>query len=52
MIIGVVIAFASTPICTYYHTVPRSEGLSVIQDQMIAGIIMWIPGSEMFSWAR
>ena len=24
--------------------------LSVIEDQIIAGILMWIPGSEMFFW--
>ena len=30
---------------------PRLMGLSVMADQMIAGILMWIPGSEMFFWA-
>ncbi|MEZ4767429.1 MAG: cytochrome c oxidase assembly protein [Caldilineales bacterium] len=48
MILGVVIAFASEPIYTYYTTVPRLWGLSVVQDQSIAGIIMWIPGSMMY----
>ena len=51
MIIGVVIAFASTPIYSHYVNVPRLMNLSVMQDQMIAGILMWIPGSEMFFWA-
>jgi hypothetical protein len=23
----------------------------VLEDQMISGILMWIPGSEMFFWA-
>jgi hypothetical protein len=31
--------------------VPRLMGLSVLEDQMISGILMWIPGSEMFFWA-
>ena len=51
VIIGVVIAFAQTPIYTYYLDVPRLMGLSVLEDQMISGILMWIPGSEMFFWA-
>lgn len=51
MIIGVVIAFAPSPIYSHYLSVPRLMGLSVMADQMIAGILMWIPGSEMFFWA-
>lgn len=51
MIIGVVIAFAPTPIYQYYTHVPRLLNLSLMGDQMIAGILMWIPGSEMFFWA-
>lgn len=51
MIIGVVIAFAPQPVYPYYANVPRITSLSVMQDQMIAGILMWIPGSEMFFWA-
>lgn len=51
VIIGVVIAFAPSPIYEHYVNMPRLLGLSVIADQMIAGILMWIPGSEMFFWA-
>lgn len=51
VIIGVAIAFATQPIYTYYLEVPRLMGLSVLEDQMISGILMWIPGSEMFFWA-
>lgn len=50
VIIGVVIAFATTPVYPYYASVPRIMNLSVIEDQIIAGILMWIPGSEMFFW--
>lgn len=48
MILGVVISFATEPIYTYYTTVPRLWGLSVVEDQTLSGIIMWIPGSMMY----
>jgi cytochrome c oxidase assembly factor CtaG len=47
-ITGVAIAFASKPIYTYYTTVPRLGGMTVMQDQMLGGVIMWIPGSMMY----
>ncbi len=48
MAAGVVIAFASQPIYTYYTTVPRLWGMTAQLDQMIGGVIMWIPGSMMY----
>ncbi len=45
---GVAIAFASQPLYAYYTTVPRLWGITVMQDQMIGGVIMWIPGSMMY----
>lgn len=48
MVAGVAIAFASTPIYTFYETVPRLWGMSVMTDQQVGGAIMWIPGSMMF----
>jgi cytochrome c oxidase assembly factor CtaG len=48
MLAGVAISFANQPIYTYYTTVPRLWGLSVMQDQMWGGVIMWIPGSMMY----
>jgi putative membrane protein len=47
-ITGVAIAFASQPIYTYYTTVPRLGSMTVMQDQMLGGVIMWIPGSMMY----
>lgn len=47
MFTGVAIAFATEPIYTYYTAVPRFYGLSVLDDQIISGVIMWIPGSMM-----
>jgi cytochrome c oxidase assembly factor CtaG len=51
MAIGVTLAFASQPIYTYYTAAPRLWGISVMLDQMIGGVIMWIPGSEMYIYA-
>jgi cytochrome c oxidase assembly factor CtaG len=48
MLTGIVIAFTTQPIYTYYTTVPRLLGLTVMQDQMLGGVIMWIPGSMMY----
>ncbi len=48
MVAGIFIAFSSEPIYTYYTTVPRIGGLTVMEDQMLGGIIMWIPGSMMY----
>jgi putative membrane protein len=45
---GIAIAFASEPIYEYYITVPRPGGITVVQDQMLGGVIMWIPGSMMY----
>lgn len=48
MFLGIAIAFASRPLYTYYAEVPRLYGISVMDDQTLSGIIMWIPGSMMF----
>jgi putative membrane protein len=48
MIPGVVIALVPTPLYTYYVEVPRTWGLTVMQDQVLSGLIMWIPGTMMY----
>lgn len=48
MLTGVAIAFAPEPIYTYYNNVPRLMGLSVLEDQQLGGVIMWVPGSMMY----
>jgi cytochrome c oxidase assembly factor CtaG len=45
---GITIAFASEPIYSYYTTVPRLGEMTVLEDQMLGGVIMWIPGSMMY----
>jgi cytochrome c oxidase assembly factor CtaG len=47
-ITGAAISFASEPIYTYYTRVPRLGTMSVVQDQMLGGVIMWVPGSMMY----
>jgi cytochrome c oxidase assembly factor CtaG len=48
MLLGVWLTFASHPVYPHYTTVPRLWGLSVLQDQMFGGVIMWVPGSMMY----
>jgi putative membrane protein len=45
---GIAISFTSEPLYTYYTTVPRLGTMTVVEDQMLAGVIMWIPGSMMY----
>lgn len=48
MFLGVAISLSESPIYTYYLSVPRLYGISVMDDQTMAGLIMWIPGSMMY----
>lgn len=48
MLTGAAIAFAQDVIYTYYNNVPRLMGLSVMEDQQMGGVIMWVPGSMMY----
>jgi cytochrome c oxidase assembly factor CtaG len=48
MITGVVISFTGDPLYPYYATVARPWQITVQQDQMLGGTIMWIPGSMMY----
>ena len=51
MLAGIAIAFSTEPIYPYYEVMPRLWGLSLMDDQRIAGVIMWVPGSMMFMLA-
>ena len=48
VILGALLSFVEFPVYSYFETVPRIFGLSVMQDQKMAGIIMWIPSSMMY----
>jgi len=47
-VLGAVFAFAQVPIYTYYTSVPRLWGLTVMDDQAIAGGVMWVPGWAVY----
>jgi cytochrome c oxidase assembly factor CtaG len=48
MIAGMAIAFSEQPIYSHYEAMPRIWGFTVMADQRLAGVIMWIPGSMMY----
>ncbi len=48
MALGAALAFSQQPIYSYYSDMPRLWGISVLDDQRLSGIIMWIPGSMMY----
>lgn len=43
-LIGALLTFAQHPLYATYQRVPRLWGISVLQDQQLAGLIMWVPG--------
>lgn len=51
MVTGLAITFGRHVYYTYYLSVPRYFGLSVMDDQRLAGMIMWIFGSMMLIYA-
>lgn len=51
MIAGIIIATSPDLIYTYYASIPRFWGVSLLDDQAIAGMIMWTLSSEMVVWA-
>lgn len=48
MLTGMVLAFATSVIYSYYTAVPRLWGIDAMSDQQIGGFIMWVPGSMMY----
>jgi cytochrome c oxidase assembly factor CtaG len=48
-IIGALLTFAESPIYATYQAAPRAFGLSVMQDQQVGGLIMWIPGGMLYT---
>lgn len=51
MALGAALAFSPEPIYSFYTHMPRLWGISVLDDQRLSGIIMWIPGSMMYFMA-
>lgn len=48
VIIGGLLSFVEFPVYEHYLSVPRFWAMDVMQDQRLAGIIMWIPTSMMY----
>jgi putative membrane protein len=60
-ILGMIVTYADHVLYPAYESAPRMWGLSPLQDQLIGGLIMWIPGSFIyiglltavfFKWAK
>ena len=47
-ILGALIAFAPTLLYPHYATVPNPFGMTALDDQQLAGLIMWVPGSLVY----
>ncbi|MGI9146103.1 MAG: cytochrome c oxidase assembly protein [Chloroflexota bacterium] len=47
-VIGALLTFSSEPLYTTYKLAPRIVGLSVLQDQQLAGLIMWVPSGLVY----
>src|SRR5262249_18235123 len=47
-VLSAVLTFCDRPLDPYYPEVPRLSGVSVMDDQSAAGLIMWVPGSIAF----
>ena len=47
-LLGALLTFAGTSLYETYQKVPRLWGISVLQDQQLAGLIMWVPGGFVY----
>ncbi|HEY1292399.1 MAG TPA: cytochrome c oxidase assembly protein [Chloroflexota bacterium] len=50
-LIGALLTFAQRPFYITYIAAPRLTALSAVEDQQLAGLIMWIPGGLVFGIA-
>ena len=48
-VLGALMSFSAQPWYPYYTARTASWGLTPLQDQQIAGLIMWLPGSAVFT---
>jgi cytochrome c oxidase assembly factor CtaG/ferredoxin len=47
-VLSALLTFSNRVLYSYYAEVPRLGGLSALEDQAAAGVIMWVPGSLVF----
>ena len=48
-LIGALLTFADRPLYATYINSPRVWGISVLQDQQLAGLLMWVPGGLVYA---
>jgi putative membrane protein len=48
-ILGALMTFSDQPWYSYYATLTNPWGLTPLQDQQLAGLIMWVPGGAVFT---
>src|SRR5262249_44887028 len=46
--LAALLTFSDRLVYPYYAEVPRLAGISPLDDQAVAGVIMWVPGSAAF----
>jgi cytochrome c oxidase assembly factor CtaG len=47
-VLSALLTFSDQVLYPYYEQVPRLGGLSALEDQAAAGVLMWVPGSVVF----
>ena len=47
-VIAATLTFSGRVLYPVYDQVPRLGGLSALDDQVLAGVVMWVPGSLVF----
>jgi cytochrome c oxidase assembly factor CtaG/polyferredoxin len=47
-ILSALFTFSSRPLYQFYANGPRIGGISALEDQVAAGVLMWVPGSVAF----
>jgi cytochrome c oxidase assembly factor CtaG len=47
-VLSALLTFSGRVIYPYYESVPRLAGITPLNDQIAAGVIMWVPGSLFF----
>jgi cytochrome c oxidase assembly factor CtaG len=47
-LLSALLTFSDHVLYPYYAEVPRLVGVSVLEDQSAAGVLMWVPGSVVF----
>jgi len=50
-VLAAILTFADRVIYPLYATIPRAGAIAALDDQSVAGVIMWVPGSLVFLFA-